>query len=126
MKMKEIMDSIVIKKSESAEEEEPEAVEEEEMTMTPLRVPRSTINTKTFEDQVLHAFNTLGMKRSYDIAKHLRRPRGSVYNAMRRLGLRPVDKTKRKSYNSLPEHKDKDKGSLLRRNIMAQSLKEKF
>jgi hypothetical protein len=100
-KMKEVMESVIIKPV-----IEPE--EEEEVPMTKVmtavtKVSPNKMRQKMFEDQVLYAHNILHMTKSYDIANYIHRSRGSVYNAMRRLGL--AAKSTKKGY-STPKEKD--------------------
>lgn len=100
-KLKELMESVIVKKKEDTEtEEEP----------VKMNVKIKMIKQKVFEDEVKHAILEAGInKTSYDVARYLHRPRGSVWNCIKRLGLQDklVKKngsTKRRSYNSLPEH----------------------
>jgi len=97
-KMKGVMDSIVIQKY-----AEPEPEPEEEMQI--IKMSPYKMRQKVFEDEVLHAYKS-GITKSYDIAAYVHRPRGSVYNAMRRLGL--VAKSKRKGYSKFKEEQVKN------------------
>ena len=97
-KMLEVMQSIVVKKEPEPEEEDDE--------MQIIKMSPYKMRQKVFEDEVLHAYKS-GIIKSYDIAAYVHRPRGSVYNAMRRLGL--AAKSKRKGYSKFKEQEKDEK-----------------